>query len=44
MISRSLGSEFGGSIGLVFALANVLVTSLEVVGSGLTIQCVARVL
>ena len=32
LISRSLGPEFGGSIGLLFYLAQVLNTSLNVVG------------
>lgn len=32
LISRSLGAEFGGSIGLIFYISQVLNTSLNVVG------------
>lgn len=32
MISRSLGPEFGGSIGLIFSLANAVACSMYVVG------------
>ncbi|XP_071964639.1 solute carrier family 12 member 2-like [Antedon mediterranea] len=32
MISRSLGPEFGGSIGLIFSLANAVAVSMYVVG------------
>lgn len=32
MISRSLGPEFGGAIGLIFALANAIAASMYIVG------------
>ena len=32
MISRSLGPEFGGSIGIIFAMANAVAVSLHTVG------------
>lgn len=32
MISRSLGPEFGGSIGLIFSMANAVACSMYVVG------------
>ena len=38
MISRSLGPEFGGSIGIIFSLANAVGVALYVVGFAETIQ------
>lgn len=32
MLSRSLGPEFGGSMGLIFALANALAVGMHIVG------------
>ncbi|TMS03375.1 Solute carrier family 12 member 1 [Larimichthys crocea] len=32
LISRSLGPEFGGSIGLIFAFANAVAVAMYVVG------------
>lgn len=37
MISRSLGPEFGGSIGLIFAFANAVAVSMYVVGFAETV-------
>lgn len=42
MISRSLGPEFGGAIGLMFTLANSVAVSMYVVGFCESIQDVLR--
>ena len=38
MISRSLGPEFGGAIGIVFSLANAVAVAMYVVGFAETIR------
>lgn len=38
LISRSLGPEFGGSIGIIFSLANAVGVALYVIGFGETVQ------
>jgi hypothetical protein len=40
MISRTLGPEVGGSIGLIFSFANAVSASLNIVGSSEYITCV----
>ncbi|XP_040062152.1 solute carrier family 12 member 2 [Ixodes scapularis] len=40
MISRSLGPEFGGAIGLIFSLANAVAVAMYVVGFAETVQSV----
>lgn len=37
MISRSLGPEFGGAIGLIFAFANAVAVAMYVVGFAETV-------
>ncbi len=44
MISRSLGPEFGGAIGLIFALANAVAVAMYVVGFAETIRDLLKVL
>ena len=41
-MSRILGPEFGGSIGIIFALANAINASLNVVGFSQTLQDVMK--
>ncbi|CAD5117849.1 DgyrCDS6594 [Dimorphilus gyrociliatus] len=42
LISRSLGPEFGGAIGLVFSVANAVAVSMYVVGFAETIRDILR--
>jgi len=44
MISRSLGPEFGGSIGIIFALANAVAAAMYVIGFSETIRDLLKVL
>lgn len=43
MISRSLGPEFGGAIGMIFSLANAVAVSMYVVGFAETVRDVLKV-
>ena len=43
MISRSLGPEFGGAIGLIFSLANAVAVAMYVVGFAETIRDILKV-
>ena len=43
MISRSLGPEFGGAIGIVFSVANAVAVAMYVVGFAETIRDVLKV-
>ena len=43
MISRSLGPEYGGAIGLVFSLANAVAVAMYVVGFAETIRDLLQV-
>ena len=43
LISRSLGPEFGGAIGLVFSVANAVAIAMYVVGFAVTIADIMEV-
>lgn len=43
MISRSLGPEFGGAIGLIFAAANAVAIAMYIVGFAETIRDILQV-
>lgn len=43
LISRSLGPEFGGSIGLIFAFANAVAVAMYVVGFAETVVEILKV-
>ena len=43
MISRSLGPEFGGAIGLIFSLANAVAVAMYVAGFAETIRDILKV-
>lgn len=44
MISRSLGPEFGGAIGLIFAFANAVAVAMYVVGFAETVVELLKVM
>ena len=44
MISRSLGPEFGGAIGLIFSVANAVAVAMYVVGFAETIRDILKVI
>ena len=43
-ISRSLGPEFGGAIGIVFTVANAVACSMNLIGFGETVRWVTPLL
>ena len=43
MISRSLGPEFGGAIGIVFSTANAVAIAMYVVGFAETVRDILKV-
>jgi len=43
LISRSLGPEFGGAIGIIFSLANAVAAAMYVVGFAETIRDILKV-
>lgn len=44
MISRSLGPEFGGSMGLIFSLANSLAVGMHIAGFAETVCMLIEVI
>ena len=44
MISRSLGPEFGGAIGVIFSLANAIAVAMYVVGFAETVRDLLKVI
>lgn len=43
MISRSIGPEYGGAIGVIFAIANAVAVSMYVVGFAETVRDLMKV-
>lgn len=43
MISRSLGPEFGGAIGIIFSIANAVAVAMYVVGFSETVRDLLKV-
>ena len=43
MMSRSLGPEFGGAIGLIFSVANAVAVAMYVVGFAETVRDILKV-
>lgn len=43
MISRSIGPDFGGAIGVIFAIANAVAVSMYVVGFSETVRDLLKV-
>lgn len=44
MISRSLGPEFGGAIGMIFSVANAVAVAMYIVGFAETIRDILKVI
>lgn len=44
MLSRALGPEFGGSMGLIFSLANALGAAMHTTGFAETVRDLMRVI